>query len=335
MIPSEFDVIESYFAHLSDWAGEHVRVGVGDDCALLDVGSGFELVVSTDTFVEGVHFPNGAPGPLVAERSLAAAASDLAAMGAEPLAVVGALILRDIDSEWLESFSERLGELLRVNGLPLVGGNLTQGPHFSLTWTVMGRAKAGEALTRSGAEVGQDVYVSGWIGRAASGLDLILQTDNEGEARSIEWKDAASVAKAAYSAPKARLALGQKLIGVASAAIDISDGLLSDLGHLLTMSGVGAEIDASALLMDKVLETLHGADGEILRRALAGGDDYELCFCVDEAKRVMVEAIALELQLPLTRIGRISEAKGVRFHSLPEGVLASDLLKVKGYEHFA
>ena len=101
------------------------------------------------------------------------------------------------------------------------------------------------------------------------------------------------------------------------------------------MSGVGAEIDASALLMDKVLETLHGADGEILRRALAGGDDYELCFCVDETKRATVEAIALELQLPLTRIGRISEPKGVRFHSLPERVLASDLLKVKGYEHFA
>ena len=128
MIPSEFDVIESYFAHLSDWAGEHVRVGVGDDCAVLDVGSGFELVVSTDTFVEGIHFPNDASGALVAERSLAAAASDLAAMGAEPLAVVGALILRDIDSEWLESFSERLGELLRFNALPLVGGNLTQGP---------------------------------------------------------------------------------------------------------------------------------------------------------------------------------------------------------------
>ena len=265
MIPSEFDVIESYFAHLSDWAGEHVRVGVGDDCAVLDVGSGFELVVSTDTFVEGVHFPNGASGALVAERSLAAAASDLAAMGAEPLAVVGALILRDIDSEWLESFSERLGELLRLNALPLVGGNLTQGPHLSLTWTVMGRVKAGEALTRPGAEVGQDVYASGWLGRAASGLELILSTDSEGEERSVEWKDAASVAKAAYSAPKARLALGQKLIGVASAAIDISDGLLSDLGHLLTMSGVGAEIDASALLKDKVLETLHGADGEILR----------------------------------------------------------------------
>ena len=229
MIPSEFDVIESYFAHLSDWAGERVRVGVGDDCALLDVGAGFELVVSTDTFVEGVHFPNGASGALVAERSLAAAASDLAAMGAEPLAVVGALILRDIDSEWLESFSERLGELLRFNAMPLVGGNLTQGPHFSLTWTVMGRVKAGEALTRSGAELGQDVYVSGWIGRAASGLELVLQTKSEGEARSAEWKDAASVAKAAYSAPKARLALGQKLIGVASAAIDISDGLLSDL----------------------------------------------------------------------------------------------------------
>ena len=335
MTSSEFDVIESYFAHLSDWAGEHVRVGVGDDCALLDVGPGFELVVSTDTFVEGVHFPNGAAGGLVAERSLAAAASDLAAMGAEPLAVVGALILKSIDSQWLESFSKRLGELLRVNALPLVGGNLTQGPHLSLTWTVMGRVKAGEALARSGAEPGQDVYVSGWLGRAASGLELTLNTDSEGEERSVEWKDAASVAKAAYSAPKARLALGQKLIGVASAAIDISDGLLSDLGHLLTMSGMGAEIDGSALLMDHVLETLHGADKKTLQLALAGGDDYELCFCVDEAKRATVEAIAHELQLPLTRIGRISESKGVRFHSLPEGVLASDLLKVKGYEHFA
>ena len=335
MIPSEFDVIESYFAHLSDWAGERVRVGVGDDCALLDVGPGFELVVSTDTFVEGVHFPNGASGAIVAERSLAASASDLAAMGAEPFAVVGALILKGIDSEWLGSFSERLGELLLLNALPLVGGNLTQGPHLSLTWTVMGRVKAGQALTRSGAKVGQDVYVSGWIGRAAAGLELILRTHSEGEERSSAWTDAASVAKAAYSAPKARLALGQKLIGVATSAIDISDGLLSDLSHLLSMSGVGAEIDVSGLLNDNVLETLHGSDKKILQLALAGGDDYELCFSVDHARRAMVEAIALELQLPLTRIGRISESKSLRFRSLPEGVLESDLLKAKGYEHFA
>ena len=334
MTTSEFDVIESYFAHLSDWAGEQVRIGVGDDCALLDVGLGYELVVSTDTFVEGIHFPNEAEGAIVAERSLAAAASDLAAMGAEPLAVVGALTLKDIDSEWLGAFSERLGGLLRVNALPLVGGNLTQGPYLSLTWTVMGRVKAGEALTRSGAEVGQDVYVSGWLGRAAAGLELILRADSEGERRSSAWADAASVVKAAYSAPKARLALGQKLIGVATSAIDISDGLLSDLSHLLSMSGVGAEIDVSRLLIDNVLETLNGSDKKILQLALTGGDDYELCFCVDHARRAMVEAIALELKLPLTRIGSISESKGLRFRSLPEGVLESDLLKAKGYEHF-
>ena len=332
MSHSEFDVIETYFAHLSDWAGDHVRIGVGDDCAQLEVGEGFELVVSTDTFVQGVHFPEGAEAELVADRTLNAAASDLAAMGAEPWAVVGALVLPSVDAAWLRAFSDRLRSELQSLNLPLVGGNLTKGPCLSITWTVMGRVKAGQSMTRGGAAVGDDLYVSGWLGRAALGLKLYLDQEVSLDTESLS---AAETVKLAYRSPKARLLLGQQLNGIATAGIDVSDGLLADLMHLLSMSGVGAAIALDLIAADSVLEALVASHEERLRLMLTGGDDYELCFTASAGAREALARVAHETGLPLTRIGTVSSERGITFTGLPAGVAQADWLASPGYQHFS
>ena len=332
MSHSEFDVIETYFAHLSDWAGDHVRIGVGDDCAQLEVGEGFELVVSTDTFVQGVHFPDGAEAELVADRTLNAAASDLAAMGAEPWAVVGALVLPSVDAAWLRAFSDRLRSELQSLNLPLVGGNLTKGPCLSITWTVMGRVKAGQSMTRGGAAVGDDLYVSGWLGRAALGLKLYLDQEVSLDTESLS---AAETVKLAYRSPKARLLLGQQLNGIATAGIDVSDGLLADLMHLLSMSGVGAAIALDLIAADSVLEALVASREERLRLMLTGGDDYELCFTASVGAREALARLAHEMGLPLTRIGTVSSERGITFAGLPAGMTQADWLASPGYRHFS
>jgi len=332
MSHSEFDVIETYFAHLSDWAGDHVRIGVGDDCAQLEVGEGFELVVSTDTFVQGVHFPEGAEAELVADRTLNAAASDLAAMGAEPWAVVGALVLPSVDAAWLRAFSDRLRSELQSLNLPLVGGNLTKGPCLSITWTVMGRVKAGQSMTRGGAAVGDDLYVSGWLGRAALGLKLYLDQEVSLDTESLS---AAETVKLAYRSPKARLLLGQQLNGIATAGIDVSDGLLADLMHLLSMSGVGAAIALDLIAADSVLEALVASHEERLRLMLTGGDDYELCFTASAGAREALARVAHETGLPLTRIGAVSSERGITFTGLPAGMAQADWLASPGYQHFS
>lgn len=329
MSNAEFDVIETYFAHLSDWAGDHVRIGVGDDCAQLAVGDGYELAVSTDTFVEGVHFPSGAGPRLVADRTLNAAASDLAAMGAEPWAVVGALVLPEVDSDWLGAFSDRLRSQLQSLSLPLVGGNLTRGPCLSLTWTVMGRVRTGQSMMRSGAAVGDDLYVSGWLGRAALGLELVLNQDRGEVDRRV-----AAVAMDAYHSPNARLQLGQRLIGVASSAIDISDGLLADLGHVLKMSRVGAVIELDAIVEDPILKTLIDSPAERLRLMLTGGDDYELCFTAKSDRRAAVAEIEEKLGIPLTRIGVMTDTPGVTFRGELSGMDQAKWLNSPGYQHF-
>lgn len=332
MSHSEFDVIETYFAHLSDWAGDHVRIGVGDDCAQLEVGEGFELVVSTDTFVQGVHFPEGAEAELVADRTLNAAASDLAAMGAEPWAVVGALVLPSVDAIWLRAFSDRLRSELQTLNLPLVGGNLTKGPCLSITWTVMGRVKAGQSMTRGGATVGDDLYVSGWLGRAALGLQLYLDQE---VSLDTERSSAAETVKQAYRSPEARLLLGQQLNGIATASIDVSDGLLADLMHLLSMSGVGAAIALDLIAADSVLEALVASHEERLRLMLTGGDDYELCFTASADAREALARVAHETGLPLTRIGTVTSERGITFTGLPTAMAQANWLASPGYRHFS
>ena len=233
MADDEFAIIDQYFTSIG-WQSDSVVVGPGDDCAVLAVPDGFELCVSTDTLVSGIHFPEGSDGDVVARRSFAAAVSDLAAMGATPYTFTGALTMPVVDHSWLSAFSRELSRLSVEFEIPLVGGNLARGP-MSLTITVMGLIPVGQAIKRSGASVGDDVYITGYPGEAGAGLQLL---DKAGKSNSL---------LDAYQSPQPRIEVGEGLRMLASAAIDVSDGLFADLAHLLDSSGVGAEINVEKI----------------------------------------------------------------------------------------
>ena len=321
---SEFEIIDRYFTPLGQWQGLHTVLGPGDDCAVLSPPMGHQLCVSSDTFIEGVHFPVGAEGALVARRTLAAAVSDLAAMGSDPLAVTGALTLVVALPDWLASFSNALSGLITDWQLPLVGGNISRGRELSLTWTVIGSVPTGAYVTRSGASAGEDIYVSGWPGRAGLALSKILSGQ----------QPAANLAKH-YLAPEPRLLLGQHLRGLASAMIDVSDGVLADLLHLLNRSALGACLNAQAMAFDELLQSTAESPGAALKHFLTAGDDYELCFMAPATARAEIERLSLKLSLPLTRIGVTKAEPGVAFENLPEAVTESALIKAAGYRHFS
>ncbi len=300
MADDEFAIIDKYFSRIGWQSEQTVITGPGDDCAILSVPPGHELLVSTDTLVTGVHFPDNASGIVVATRSFAAAVSDLAAMGAEPFAFTGALTMPGVDHGWLSEFSGCLSDLSNEFQLPLVGGNLTKGP-LSLTFTVMGLTPPGQSLKRDGAAPGDDIYVSGHPGDAGAGLLLFL-------AASDDYPDLQNC----YLNPKPQIELGKRLRSFASAAIDISDGLSADLGHLAKSSRVRAEIDISLLpLSDAILD--YAERNKAISLALTAGDDYELCFCAPQSSRSRIEDIALQILKPITRIGSIQEGEGVEF----------------------
>jgi thiamine-monophosphate kinase len=322
MDDSEFDVIEKYFLPLGEWSLGDTRVGPGDDCAVVQVPDSRQLCISTDSLLEGVHFPTGANGQLVARRSMAAAISDLAAMGATPFGMTGALTLVAVSAAWLKQFSSVVGDLIERWQIPLLGGNLSQGSELSITWTVMGLVDPGQYLLRSGALADDDIYISGYPGRAGYALENLLQ----GRAVDVDLE-------MHYSHPTPRLELGQLINGLASAAIDVSDGLLADLQHLLTASGVGARIDLARLSVDSKLFAASGeADG--VRLALTAGDDYEVCFTAPIDQRKPLEQISEQLQLPITRIGKIIQARVVEFENAPRQFDPATLTAQPGYRHF-
>ena len=322
MDESEFDLIEKYFLPLGEWNLGDTRVGPGDDCAVVRVPDSRQLCISTDSLIEGVHFPTGATGQLVARRSLAAAVSDLAAMGATPFGMTGALTLVAVNGTWLKQFSSVVGDLIKRWQIPLLGGNLSQGNELSITWTVMGLVEPGEYLLRSKALPDDDIYISGYPGRAGYALAGLLQ------GREVD----ASLGKH-YSHPTPRLELGQLLNGLAHSAIDVSDGLLADLQHLLKASGVGARIDLARLSVDT---ELFSASGEVdgIRLALTAGDDYEICFTAAIDQRKALRHIGEQLQLPLTRIGKIVKSGGVEFENGPRHFDPSSLNSQPWYRHF-
>lgn len=298
---SEFDLIAKYFTRPPQRA-EHVALGVGDDCALLAPTPGMQLAISSDMLVEGRHFfPNVDPFTL-GHKSLAVNLSDLAAMGARPLAFTLALSLPQAEPEWLAPFSAGLLALADQNACELIGGDTTKGP-LNICITIFGEVATGMALRRDGAKAGDDIWVSGTLGDARLAL-----ASYRGEVR----LDAATLETAAIRmhAPTPRVALGRALCGIAHAAIDISDGLIGDLKHILKRSNTGATLLVDALPAGAALAK---QPKELRRRfALAGGDDYELCFTAPVAMRNAVLAAAHAATTTVTRVGTIEDVPGLR-----------------------
>ena len=300
---NEFALIDRHFQRAPRDAA--VRVGIGDDAAVIAPTPGMELVLSVDMLVEGSHFFASTDAVRLGHKALAVNLSDLAAMGAMPRFALLAGALPDADDAWLAAFMTGFRALAERFGVELVGGDTTRGPR-NLCVTIVGEVPAGKALTRAGARAGDDVYVSGTIGDAALAL-AVLQT------RSTLDAGALASLRERLERPEPRIALGLRLRDVASAAIDLSDGLTGDLGHILERSNVGATIDLSALPGSQLLTSkLVGGERQLaLACLLAGGDDYELCFCVPSAKRARIAAIATEADVPLTRIGEITMERGL------------------------
>jgi thiamine-monophosphate kinase len=319
---SEFELIGRYFTRLGAERAD-VRIGVGDDGAVLMPPASRELVVVTDTLVEGVHFPAGSPPASVGHRAFAVNLSDIAAMGAEPAWALLALTLPESDDPWLAEFARAAGDLCRRHGVALTGGDTTRGP-LSITVTIIGIVPIGVALERKGGQAGDAVFVTGSPGDAAVGLAL------EQNRLHVADRLSAQILRDRFLFPTPRCEVGVALRGLASACIDISDGLGGDLEKLCMASGCGAEIDAAAL---PVSEPLVNAVGREVAReyALTGGDDYELLFTVPLARLgAMTHAIALGLG-PVTRIGSLVSGNGVRVFARG-GVMQ---FSGAGFDHFA
>lgn len=316
---SEFDLIRRFFTRPS----RNAVLGVGDDAALIRPTPGMELAVSTDMLVAGTHFLLDADPHRLGHKALAVNLSDMAAMGAAPRWATLSLSLPEADEEWLKGFSEGFFETAGKYSVDLIGGDTTRGP-LNICVQIMGEVSAGMALRRDGAKPGDEVWVSGQLGDAALALAHL-------QGRLPLMPHDAAACLPALHTPIPRVALGEALVGVAHSAIDISDGLLADLSHVLEASGVAAELDFAALPASPVLHArLHE---EAARNCLlAGGDDYELCFTVPPSRREEVMAISHRLELPLTCIGRIRQGQGLRLldaagKDMPIGVM--------GFDHFS
>lgn len=315
---NEFGLIARYF----DWPAPAGYFGVGDDAALVPLESNRQLVVSVDMMVEGRHFfPDADPGCL-ARKALAVNLSDMAAMGAEPKWFTLSLALPEIDVNWLGSFSLGLREMADEYGVALIGGDTTRGP-LTISIQIAGEVPTGMALLRSGGQPGDDVWVSGPLGAAAAAVmhrqgrvELPLKLRGQCEVR--------------LDLPVPRVQLGMRLRGLASAALDVSDGLVADLGHICERSACGAEIMLSEVPYPHELDYLPAA---LLEEAiLAGGDDYELCFAAPVTNRQKIEALALDLGMALTRIGSLTEGDGVRV--CREDGSRLELVR-SGFDHFS
>jgi len=297
----EFDLIWRFFKAGSESMAQtqinQVLLGIGDDCALLQPDPAQSLAVTSDMLVEGRHFFAGANPEWLGHKALAVNLSDLAAMGAKPLGFTLALALPNANADWLAQFSQGLFRLAQQWQCPLIGGDTTQGP-LTICITALGHVPANAAIKRSGAKAGDDIWVSGTLGDARLALGALRS----------EWLLDPSSLEAVLPRmhqPEPRIALGMQLRGIASSALDVSDGLLGDLGHILKASQVNAEVLIDQLPISRTL----AQQTQDLRRQCAanGGDDYELCFTAPASKRMEVESLSTAL-LPLTRIGNISSA---------------------------
>ncbi len=318
-MPSEFDLIRRYFTRTAT----HSDLGVGDDAALLRPRPGMQLAVSTDMLVAGTHFFADTDPRALGWKALAVNVSDLAAMGAEPRWALLALALPAADEAWIGALADGFFDCAARYGIDLIGGDTTRGP-LTLGVTIAGEVPAGQAITRAGARAEDDVWVSGQPGLAALGLaqlrgNAALAADLR--ARCLD----------ALHRPQPRTELGLALRGLAGAMLDVSDGLLGDLGHILERSGVGAIIELDALPLSVPLAAC-GDEALARRCVLAGGDDYELLFTAPPAHRQAIGAIGARLALPLTRIGAITASAGGVLLRASNGRLSPSAFY--GYDHF-
>ena len=322
----EFDLIARYFTRpaVARQTPGRVALGVGDDCALLQPSPGMQLAISTDMLVEGRHFLSTVDPVRLGHKALAVNLSDLAACGAKPMAFTLSLSLPSVDEAWLEGFSRGMFALADEHGCELVGGDTTRGP-LNISITVFGEVPPGAALLRSGAKAGDDLWVSGTLGDARLALEAfrgMLSLPAE----------AFAIARARMETPSPRVALGQALRGVASAAADVSDGLLGDLSHILRASGVGARVDADAAVERIALHAEPSLDIDTLRLcALSGGDDYELVFTAPASAREAVERAGRDSRTAVARIGRIEAEPGVRIVDVDGAALAQ---RFTSFDHF-
>lgn len=312
----EFELIRRYFLSLGERReSRSLILGPGDDCAIQRITAGRDLVFSVDTLVESVHFPRNYRPDYLAWRALAAAASDLAAMGADPECFTLALTLPSVDEQWLEDFSFGLKSASDAFGLELAGGDTTSGP-LTLSLQVHGTVEQGSGVRRSGARPGDLIAVSGTLGNAGAALDYLSESEPTADMLAVLEH---------YHHPKPRLDLARGVRQYASAAIDISDGLLADLGHILAASGVGARIESTRLPLSSALARLKG--GQAVDYALRSGDDYELCLCFSGDNW---ERVPQSLKSELTVIGLVEAEPGLFL----DGVDCSLEAVSAGFDHF-
>lgn len=323
MACGEFSLIARYFDRVRN-SRRDVETGIGDDCALLNIPEKQTLAISVDTLVVGNHFlPDIDPADL-AYKALAVNLSDLAAVGADPAWLTLALTLPEADEAWLQAFSDSLFEQLSYYDMQLIGGDTTRGT-LSMTIGIHGYVPVGRAMKRSGAKPGDWIYVTGTPGDSAAGLAILLQRLAVNDTADKQYL------LKRHLRPTPRVLHGQALRNLASSAIDLSDGLISDLGHVLQASGCGARIDLDLLPYSEAL-CRHVESEQRLHWALSGGEDYELCFTVPELNRGALDVAIGQLGVPFTCIGQMSaDVEGLHFTRNGKAVT----LDMKGYDHFA
>lgn len=318
-MPSEFALIRRHFTR----PARHTDLAVGDDAALIRARPGMQLAISTDMLVAGTHFFADTDPEDLGWKTLAVNVSDLAAMGAEPRWVVLAASLPGADESWIAPFAKGFFACCEAFGIDAIGGDTTRGP-LNLCPTIFGELPLGQAITRSGGRPDDDLWVSGAPGRAALGLAHLKAEIQLNPA----WRDACV---AALQRPQPRVALGLGLRGLATAMLDVSDGLLGDLDHILELSGVGAEVDEAALPLAPLIAACGDPD-RAFQACTAGGDDYELLFAAPAGCRDDLAALSARLDLPLHRIGRLTDTPGQLQLRRTDGRL--ERLAVRGYDHF-
>lgn len=315
---SEFALIRQYFTRPST----HANLGVGDDAALISPSAGMEIAISTDMLVAGTHFFTDAAPHDIGWKALAVNISDMAAMGAQPRWATLAIALPEADETWIAEFTKGFFDCAGKFEVDLIGGDTTRGP-LNISVTIFGEVPQDQALRRDGARIGDDIWVSGYLGSAAAGLAHL-------QGKIALKNDALQASLDALHRPMPRAELGLRLRGLAHSAIDISDGLAADLGHILQASNIGADISYAAIPKLPALEASIHAGFEAC--VLNGGDDYELCFTAPQDKRGIIGNVGQELNLNLTRIGNIRAGNGLTVYDANNQPIS---MRKSGYDHFS